>query len=74
MSEQDKHQPKATVVPLRKPRPCPICSERSQPEWHPFCSKRCADIDLHRWLSGRYVISGGDDESATTPDDADGGN
>lgn len=37
---------------------CPMCS---QPETHahrPFCSKRCADVDLGRWLSGRYSIAG----------------
>jgi endogenous inhibitor of DNA gyrase (YacG/DUF329 family) len=34
-------------------------------EFHPFCSKRCADIDLGRWLGGRYAIPGepaGDEE------------
>ncbi len=52
------------VVPLRKPRPCPICRQPSKRQWHPFCSKRCADIDLHRWLSGGYAIPGAADESA----------
>ena len=61
---------KAGVVPLRKPRPCPICGQKSRPEWHPFCSKRCADIDLHRWLSGQYAIPGASDESASGEDDA----
>ncbi len=40
-------------------RPCPICGEPSLRRWRPFCSRRCADIDLHRWLSGAYVIAGG---------------
>ncbi|GEM_PF-214998 len=57
------------VIPLRKPRPCPICKARSHPRWHPFCSRRCADVDLHRWLSGSYVISNtADDESAADED------
>lgn len=45
---------------------CPIC-RKSLPEndvnmdyLHPFCSRRCADVDLHRWLGGVYVISDND--------------
>jgi uncharacterized protein len=37
---------------------CPICSKPSQPKAAPFCSKRCADIDLSRWLKGGYAIPG----------------
>ena len=44
------------VEPLRPPRPCPECGRPSRREFHPFCSRRCADIDLHRWLSGAYAI------------------
>ena len=43
-------------MPDRKPRPCPICKAMSVPRYHPFCSQRCADIDLHRWFSGRYAV------------------
>jgi endogenous inhibitor of DNA gyrase (YacG/DUF329 family) len=39
-----------------EPRPCPICGKASRFAARPFCSKRCADIDLHRWLSGTYAI------------------
>ena len=35
---------------------CPICNTPSDHHYHPFCSKRCADIDLNRWLSGVYKI------------------
>ncbi len=36
---------------------CPICQVRPQTaEYRPFCSKRCADVDLHRWLGGVYAI------------------
>jgi endogenous inhibitor of DNA gyrase (YacG/DUF329 family) len=35
---------------------CPICGRPAEPAFRPFCSKRCADIDLQRWLSGRYVV------------------
>jgi endogenous inhibitor of DNA gyrase (YacG/DUF329 family) len=37
-------------------RKCPICAKPATQRFRPFCSKRCADIDLHRWLSGRYAI------------------
>ena len=35
---------------------CPICGKLANVEYAPFCSKRCADIDLNRWLSGSYVV------------------
>jgi len=52
------------VVKLKPTRPCPICGKPSSQQFHPFCSGRCADIDLNRWLSGTYVIPAkdGDDE------------
>ncbi|MCC6305483.1 MAG: DNA gyrase inhibitor YacG [Rhodobacteraceae bacterium] len=37
-------------------RPCPICGRPAVEGHRPFCSRRCADIDLHRWLCGRYAI------------------
>ena len=37
---------------------CPNCGKPREPRYDPFCSKRCADIDLHRWLKGGYVIPG----------------
>ena len=39
----------------RGPR-CPICKRAMVAAHKPFCSKRCADIDLHRWLSGVYAV------------------
>ncbi|RWR32549.1 DNA gyrase inhibitor YacG [Sinirhodobacter populi] len=37
---------------------CPICHKETDPKYRPFCSKRCADIDLAKWLNGSYVIPG----------------
>lgn len=37
---------------------CPICGKPRAPEYRPFCSKRCADVDLGRWLKGDYVVPG----------------
>ncbi len=42
---------------------CPICGKPTAPAYTPFCSKRCADVDLQRWLSGRYAISGREDDA-----------
>ena len=43
-------------------RKCPICGRPTVAAFRPFCSRRCADLDLQRWLSGRYVIPAVDDE------------
>ncbi|MFY0638926.1 DNA gyrase inhibitor YacG [Maricaulis maris] len=37
---------------------CPICRQPADPEFKPFCSKRCADVDLGKWVSGSYAIPG----------------
>lgn len=37
---------------------CPVCARPAAPASRPFCSRRCADIDLGRWLSGHYVVPG----------------
>jgi len=50
-----------------KGKRCPICGQPAAEEIRPFCSPRCRDVDLNRWLSGSYVIPARDDE----PDDAD---
>ena len=42
-----------TGTPLRS---CPVCVKPAAYATRPFCSKRCADIDLHRWLKGSYAI------------------
>lgn len=42
-------------VAARKKR-CPVCARPSRKAYRPFCSARCADIDLGRWLEGRYRI------------------
>lgn len=44
---------------------CPICQKPAAPAYRPFCSRRCADVDLSRWLTGRYAIP-----TDETPDDA----
>jgi endogenous inhibitor of DNA gyrase (YacG/DUF329 family) len=55
------------MAEMRRP-PCPICRKPSTPEFRPFCSKRCADVDLARWFRGDYAVPG---EPAAPPPEAD---
>ncbi len=41
---------------------CPLCGKPTAAAFKPFCSKRCADIDLNRWLSGVYAVPAKDEE------------
>jgi endogenous inhibitor of DNA gyrase (YacG/DUF329 family) len=50
------------------PPKCPICGRPAEPETRPFCSKRCANVDLQRWLTGRYVVPAVENEDG--PSDA----
>jgi len=38
---------------------CPVCGRPAEPASRPFCSPRCADVDLGRWLTGQYRIPEG---------------
>lgn len=44
---------------------CPICSKETAEAYRPFCSKRCANVDLGRWMTGSYSVP------STDPDDND---
>ncbi len=71
-------KPTDRVVPINKLQKgsgrCPLCDKPSEAHFRPFCSKRCADLDLSRWLHGVYRIptdeapdgggAGGEDEEA----------
>ena len=60
-------KPASNVAPLRKTVPCPECGRPSHREHYPFCSNRCRDLDLSRWLTGAYAIPVAQDED--NPDD-----
>jgi uncharacterized protein len=47
---------------VNKPLRCPICRKEAVEAYRPFCSKRCADIDLAKWFTGRYAISGREED------------
>ena len=47
---------------------CPICRKPSAEGFTPFCSRRCADVDLNRWLVGVYAVPAAEqDEEAEQP-------
>ncbi|MBV1704598.1 MAG: DNA gyrase inhibitor YacG [Hyphomicrobiales bacterium] len=48
---------------------CPVCGKPRATEHKPFCSARCADRDLHRWLTGGYAVPAA---SATDEEEDDG--
>lgn len=52
-------------APNRTPA-CPICGKPRSREFRPFCSRRCADVDLAKWFRGAYAVPAEDQ----TPDDA----
>jgi uncharacterized protein len=58
---------------------CPICGKPADARFRPFCSRRCADVDLNRWLSGVYAVPGREGEEEherrdpSEEDGADGG-
>jgi endogenous inhibitor of DNA gyrase (YacG/DUF329 family) len=35
---------------------CPVCGQEAVARFRPFCSKRCANLDLGRWLKGVYRV------------------
>lgn len=43
-------------IPANSNKPCPICGKPPVEKFSPFCSARCADVDLHRWLGGVYKV------------------
>ncbi len=60
---------------ISSPRACPLCGKPADQAFRPFCSKRCADIDLNRWLSGVYAVPVKDeeDEDGARPPDGEAG-
>ena len=73
--------PKGHARKKKNTKTCPICAKRlsgkplsGRPEEHryrPFCSKHCAEIDLGRWLEGRYAIQGAPVDKAGADFDSD---
>jgi len=43
---------------------CPICQKETTARFRPFCSQRCADIDLGKWLTGQYAVPSQSEDDA----------
>lgn len=56
---EENEKPRATK--------CALCGKPVVEAYRPFCSKRCADIDLGRWLKGEYAVSGQPGDAGKTP-------
>ena len=41
---------------------CPICAADTDKKYHPFCSRRCAEVDLAKWMNGAYAVPSRDPE------------
>jgi endogenous inhibitor of DNA gyrase (YacG/DUF329 family) len=56
---------------------CPVCGRPTEQAYRPFCSRRCADVDLSRWLRGAYAIPDAteseDGDEAAPPPETGGG-
>ena len=52
-SEPTKSVAKSAAILLSK---CPTCGAPADAKARPFCSSRCADIDLGNWFQGKYAI------------------
>ncbi|MBM6594450.1 DNA gyrase inhibitor YacG [Microvirga pudoricolor] len=70
MNPANENKPKADD-PVADGAPCPICGKPSVAAYRPFCSKRCADVDLQRWFSGRYAIPAVEDDEDRDEGDRD---
>ena len=52
---------------------CPNCGAPTDAKYRPFCSARCKNVDLHRWLKGSYAIPAVEADDAGEDEDAAGG-
>jgi uncharacterized protein len=72
MSEtpESMHETAGSMSERPSTTPCPICQKGLRLEYRPFCSKRCADVDLNRWLTGSYAIPVAEDDDEDGEDEA----
>ena len=56
------------MTDVKSRKACPICGKPTEERVKPFCSKRCADVDLYRWLNGKYAIPASDEPDEKSQD------
>ena len=47
---------KNNIIPLKKKSKCPTCKKIAQEPFIPFCSKKCANLDLLKWLTDKHGL------------------
>ncbi len=52
-----KKQKKSNILPLKKKQKCPSCKKIAKEPFMPFCSKKCANLDLMKWLNDEYQLN-----------------
>ncbi len=63
MPDDPKRPATAAAAPAARPaRRCPVCGRPAAPATRPFCSVRCRQVDLGRWLAGDYAVPGEPEE------------
>ena len=63
----DARTGKGSAKESAKAKPCPICGKPAADVSRPFCSERCRDVDLNRWLSNSYAIPGSNEDDEDKP-------
>jgi len=58
-----------TRAPVNDTPQCAICRRPVDPDFRPFCSKRCADVDLPRWFTGAYAVPAVEQEEVSEDED-----
>jgi endogenous inhibitor of DNA gyrase (YacG/DUF329 family) len=65
-------KPTPSPQPASSSKVCAICGKPQEAAFRPFCSRRCADVDLHRWFAGAYAVPATeDDDEAGRDSDAE---
>ena len=52
-----KKSKKNNIISLKKKSKCPTCKKKTKEPFNPFCSKKCADLDLMKWLSDEHQLN-----------------
>jgi hypothetical protein len=69
LSNRRRHHDMSVMSEPARSKSCPICGKPRAERFQPFCSRRCANVDLNRWLSGVYAVPAAeeDDPEAEQP-------
>ena len=68
---EDGNPARKDANPRQSDARCAVCARPVMVEFRPFCSRRCADVDLGRWLTGEYRIPGPAQEEPENDDELD---